>query len=330
MLIDRIDRFEAFHSDDVLLKLSSFHWISCVIFLIRATLVGAVRLISMRPPTAEHQLRLIDRYNVTFVHNSPHLTAVLSESGLLAAANLASLRRYIAGGAKVKQAHVDHINGHLPNGTAHVSYGLSEAAGIVSLDYPVARGRGTVGRLLSGLCAKIVDDNGNRCGPNQPGELCLKVAHRILGYYKDPAANRRLLDAEGFLLTGDIGHIDETGYLFICDRKTDMLRGDGAMLRPSLIEEHLLRSRLIEAACVVGIPDGLNRGRDHVAVAIIRKGNAVIDQHMVHKMIEGESVCCLIISGIRCEPDIIVGNFNNCLFRAGIGWIQATWRRSFC
>lgn len=316
MLVDRIIRFEAFDSDDVVLKFSRLHWISCIIFLVRATLTGAVRLITMQPPTAELQLRLIEQHKVTFVHNSPELSFQLYRSELLASADLSSLRKYVTGAAKIPQVVVDHIDKHLPNGTAHVSYGLSEVAGIVSLDYPDAHGQGTVGRLLSGFTAKIIDENGNRCGVNEKGELRLKQSYRILGYFENPQATNDLIDAEGFLSTGDIGYIDKDGNLYIVDREKDLLRYGDQTVYPSFIENHLMKSELIEAVCAVGIPDDL--GRDCVAVAIIPKANANIDENMVHEMIEGE-VMGLVYAHFQKKLLRLIQLFCFFLSRSGIG-----------
>lgn len=316
MLVDRIIRFEAFYSNDVVLKFSRLHWISCTIFLVRATLIGAVRLITMQPPTAALQLRLIEQHKVTFVHNSPELSFQLYRSELLATADLSSVRKYVTGDAKIPQVLVDHIDKHLPNGTAHVSYGLSEVAGIVSLDYPDAHGRGTVGRLLSGFTAKIIDGNGNRCGVNEKSELRLKQSYRILGYFEDPQATHDLIDAEGYLATGDIGYIDKDGYLYIVDRKKDMLRYGDQTVYPSFIENHLMTSELIEAVCAVGIPDELSR--DCVAVAIIPKANATIDENMVHAMIDGEAIG-LMFEHLQKKLLRLIQLFCLLLFRSGTG-----------
>lgn len=71
------------------------------------------------------------------------------------------------------------INQHLPNGSVYVVYGMSEISNAVSLDYPITDGNDTVGRLIGGCCVKIVDENGNRCGANEDGEMMPKNEHQI-------------------------------------------------------------------------------------------------------------------------------------------------------
>lgn len=142
----------------------------------------------------------------------------------------------------------------LLNGDVYAVYGMSETAGGISSNYPVPR-PGSVGQLLSGLTVKIIDDNGNRCGVDKDGEICVLLQHPFLGYYGDADATNASVDSEGWLHTGDLGHFDVDGYLFVVDRLKDILKYGNYQISPSEIEGAILQHRGVSSVCLVGIPD---------------------------------------------------------------------------
>lgn len=255
-------------------------------FLIAGAITGAKRVITTQPSSPELQFRIIEQYKVTTIMNSPFQTTLFVKSDSIKTANLSSVKHYFTGGGKIPQDVVKQIAKHLPNGKVNIAYGLSEVAGVATADFPEPHGHDTAGQLISGMHAKIVDDNGDRCGVGIDGEVCLKGSHKFLGYYKNQAANDELFDKEGFLVTGDIAHFDEDGYLYIVDRKREMLKYRGSQLSPSYIEAHLIKSPLIESVCVCGIWDDVDG--DLVAACIVRDANRKLDEDMVHKMIDGK------------------------------------------
>lgn len=133
-------------------------------------------------------------------------------------------------------------------------YGLTEAAPIVSTNvYPHRMMRiGSIGRPLDNLDVKIADD----------GEIMVKGPSVMVGYYKDPEMTAQAFDADGYLHTGDIGHLEE-GFLYITDRKKEMFKTSGGKyITPQPIENALMQSRYIDQAMVVG------NGKEHPSVVI--------------------------------------------------------------
>ena len=122
-------------------------------------------------------------------------------------------------------------------------YGQSECTGLCSFNRPSRNRIGSVGPALPGVELKIAGD----------GEILTRGPNNLLGYMKDPAATAAALDEEGFLHTGDIGHLDDDGFLFITDRKKDIIiTAGGENVTPSLIETDLKKSPLITDAVVIG------------------------------------------------------------------------------
>lgn len=256
-------------------------------FLVAGTVSGVKRIITAEPFTPELQFRLIAEYRITYIMNSPYQTTLFQKCDLIKSTDLSSLKYYFTGGSKIPHDVPLQINKYLPNGNVHIAFGMSEIAGVAAADFPTFSGRDTIGRMISGMSAKIIDENGNRCGINVDGELCLKGSHKFLGYYKNPEANNGLFDSEGFLLTGDIGHFDEDGYLYIVDRKKEILKYRNSQISPSSLEAHLIKSPLIKAVCIAGIPSDVDG--DLAAACIVRSPGFDVDEEVVHKMIDGKS-----------------------------------------
>ena len=122
-------------------------------------------------------------------------------------------------------------------------YGLSECTGLCSFNRPDRNRIGSVGPALPHVELRIADD----------GEVLARGPNNLLEYLKDPTATAAVLDEEGFLHTGDIGYLDEDGFLFITDRKKDIIiTTGGENVTPSLIEVELRKSPLISDAVVIG------------------------------------------------------------------------------
>jgi long-chain acyl-CoA synthetase len=122
-------------------------------------------------------------------------------------------------------------------------YGLSESTGICTLNRPDRNRIGSVGPVLPDVELKIADD----------GEILARGPNVFIGYLKNPEATEEALDDDGFLHTGDIGHIDDDGFLFITDRKKDIIiTAGGENVTPSLIETDLKRTSIIGDAILIG------------------------------------------------------------------------------
>jgi long-chain acyl-CoA synthetase len=123
-------------------------------------------------------------------------------------------------------------------------YGMTEDCIFGHFEFPGSRCLGSVGRPLPGLQTKFTAE----------GELCVKSAGLMLGYYKDPALTAAAFDADGYLKTGDLAAYNHDGYLFITGRSKDQFKTDkGKYVAPSPIEMALAANTLIEQVCVVGM-----------------------------------------------------------------------------
>lgn len=244
-LLDEITQFYMLNTDDVLFSYSSLYWLSGVLILLLSTLNGAARVITKQKFSPEFQLQLIQKHKLTFLINPPYQMILMLKSEAIQQTNLSSVKHYMVGGSKVSQNVPNEMNKYLPNGKVVIGYGTTEV-GIVSLTYLQDADKETVGCLVNGVVAKVIDENGHPCGVGVDGELCFKANYKFLGYYGKTDSNH-VTDSDGFFVTGDIGHFDEHGFLYIVDRKKEMLKYRNFQVSPSEIESFLVNSPKVKS-----------------------------------------------------------------------------------
>lgn len=260
------------------------HWITGLIFLLMGTINGATRIATTKEFSPELQMRIIEDYKVTIsFHQSYHLVDIL-KSGLISRTNLSNIKHMVVAGSKMPFNIRKEINSYLPHGSVNILYGLTEMAATVTADFPNYTDKDTVGRLVNGFTVKIIDEHGNRCGIDVDGEICLKSRYKFLGYFKNEQLTKETVDEEGFLLTGDVGHIDKDGYLHLVDRKKELI-AYYFKIAPSDIESLLLKSPDIKTACVVGVP--YDPVIEIPAAVIVRANESTITEDDVCKLVEG-------------------------------------------
>jgi long-chain acyl-CoA synthetase len=152
-------------------------------------------------------------------------------------------------------------------------YGLSEAAPTVSCyaDGEAAR-PGSSGRPISGVEVSILDDHGQPLPTGKSGEVCTRGPNVMIGYWNDPEATKAML-RDGWLHTGDVGHLDADGYLYITDRMKDIIIKGAENISPRQIEEALHSHPAVAEVAVIGIPHA-TLGEEICAVVVLRKGHS--------------------------------------------------------
>ena len=153
-------------------------------------------------------------------------------------------------------------------------YGLTETIGPIAFNVPGHRKAGSVGRLAPGASARVVGDDGSELPQGQDGEVWLKGPMIMKGYHNLPNDTAEALTPDGYFKTGDVGHLDADGYLYITGRKKDLIIVAGEKAVPREIEEMLLTHPAVAQAAVLGKKDG-SRGEVVVAFVIPKEGQEV-------------------------------------------------------
>jgi long-chain acyl-CoA synthetase len=156
----------------------------------------------------------------------------------------------------------------VPGAQIYEGYGLTESASLVSANPLNARRLGSVGLPVPGCEVSIQDDAGQALAAGENGEICVRSPGVLSGYWHAPEATATAL-AGGWLHTGDIGHLDADGYLYVVDRKKDLIIRGGFNVYPRDVEDVLLTHPAVVQAAVVGRPDP-RLGEEVVAFAALR------------------------------------------------------------
>jgi acyl-CoA synthetase (AMP-forming)/AMP-acid ligase II len=172
--------------------------------------------------------------------------------------DLSSLRLAVTGAAAVPVELVKRMRSELGFESVITAYGLTESCGTVSMCLPgddaetIAT---TSGRAIPDTEVRCLDEDGKEVPRGTPGEIVVRGYNVMRGYFEDPAETAKAIDAEGWLHTGDVGVMDERGYLRITDRIKDMFITGGFNCYPAEIENLMYRHPGIAQVAVIGIPD---------------------------------------------------------------------------
>lgn len=200
-------------------------------------------------------LEAIDREKITNLWLSPAMTIMLFNEPTFDQYNVSTVRFIIDGGEKMPVALIEKFKEKFPQAWFADAYGLTET---VSGDTFLAKDKmldrlGSVGKPLPHLKVKIVDENDNEVQATQPGEICLKGPKVFKGYWKNPEATAEAMRG-GWFHTGDIGMVDKDGFLYIMDRKKDMIISGGENIASPEVERVIYEIPGVLEAAVVGIP----------------------------------------------------------------------------
>ena len=197
-----------------------------------------------------------------------------------------------SGGAALPPAVVETFRerfGHFGH-YIHHGYGPTETtAGCVAvpgdLDAPIDRESGTIGLPVPGAIVRILDDEGAEMPPGVAGEIVVEGPMVVPGYCNRPEETATALPG-GRLLTGDIGFMDADGWVYVVDRKKDMINASGFKVWPREVEDVLYTHPKVREAVVVGVPDPY-RGETVKAYVSVQPG-AVADPGGPHRLLQGE------------------------------------------
>jgi len=158
-------------------------------------------------------------------------------------------------------------------------YGMSEAAPVVSLNMPWAHKPGTAGQAVPGVEVKAFDDNGKPLADGETGELWVRGDNIMPGYYHKPEESHAVLTDDGWYKTGDMGHVDDEGYISITGRKKEMIIVSGENVYPREIEAALEAHPAVNEAAAIGQPDP-SRGEVPVAFVTLVEGETATDTEL--------------------------------------------------
>jgi long-chain acyl-CoA synthetase len=280
-LIANLESFRAvLHvtQDDVFLAaLPLFHAYGATVLLLEPLSIGATVAVEPRF-VPEAILRAIARHRVTVFAGVPSMYAVLAATPR-PALDFSAWRLCISGGAPLPVAVADAFEAKygLP---IYEGYGPTECAPVLTVNPPFgARKLGSVGPAIPQVELRVVDDRGTPLRPGEVGEIVARGPNVMQGYLNRPVETAEALRG-GWYHTGDLGRVDEDGYYYIVDRKTDLILVGGLNVYPREVELVLESHPGVAETAVIGVPDPV-RGEAPKAFVIPKNGQAVTTQELL-------------------------------------------------
>ena len=207
---------------------------------------------------AGEALRLIEKEGITYFVGVPTMSLELMNHPDREKYDLSSLTDIAAGGAPRPVSHVERLTQEFPKAQPALGYGLTEtnAVGCSNFWGNYAAKPESTGRAQKPFVDLAILGAGDAHLPSgERGEIAIRSAANIKCYWEDPDATKAAFTADGYIRTGDIGYIDEDGYLFIVDRKKDIIIRGGENIACAEVEAEIYACAAVAEACVFGMPD---------------------------------------------------------------------------
>jgi long-chain acyl-CoA synthetase len=240
-----------------LLTVPLFHVTGEVPILLVSYALGR-RLIMMPKWDALTALQLIEKEKVTSFTGVPLMSFELLSHPDRDKYDLSTLQGLAGGGAPRPVEHVKRLSEEIPNAPPALGYGLTETSGVGCgnfstnyLDKP--NSTGAASKPLVDLA--ILDDAGQSVPQGEKGEVAIRSVANFSGYWNRPDATAEAIMPDGYFRTGDLGYLDPDGYLFIVDRKKDIIIRGGENISCQEVEAMLYEHPAVAEACVFGLPD---------------------------------------------------------------------------
>ena len=231
---------------------------------------------------AGEALRLIEKEKITYFVGVPTMSLELMNHPDRGNYDLSTLTDIAAGGAPRPVSHVDRLRQSFPNSQPALGYGLTETNAVGCGNFwdnyaakPASTGRAQVPFVE----IAILGQEDKHLPANERGEIAIRSAANISGYWRNDAATKAAFTADGFVRTGDIGYLDEDGYLFIVDRKKDIIIRGGENISAAEVEAALYGCEGVAEAAVFGVADD-RLGEVPVAILYRREGSSLTEEDL--------------------------------------------------
>ncbi|MDZ7678360.1 MAG: class I adenylate-forming enzyme family protein [Acidimicrobiales bacterium] len=258
-----------------ILTVPLFHVTGCVPVMLGSFISGS-KLVIMYKWDPERALQLVERERVTQFVGVPTMSWDMLEHPDFAKYDTSSLQAVGGGGAPAPPELVKRIEGNFSRGRPTIGYGMTETnaygpgnAGDDYVSHPTS-----TGRVVPVVDLKVTDPDGNDLPPGEVGEIWFRGPHLIRGYWNRPQETAETI-VDGWLRSGDIGRVDEEGFVYVVDRAKDMVLRGGENVYCAEVEAAIYEHPDVHEAAVFGLPH--ERLGEEVAAAIMPKPGHTID-----------------------------------------------------
>ena len=264
---------------------------NCLIFMT----LGAENVLITNPRDVSGLVKEMSKHSFTAITGVNTLFNALLNNAEFQKLDFSTLQMTLGGGTAVQKAVAERWE--KVTGKALIeAYGLTEtspAATINPLDLPEYNG--AIGLPISSTDLVLRDDDGNEVALGERGEICIKGPQVMAGYWRQPEETAKIIDRDGWLATGDIGVVDERGYVRIVDRKKDMILVSGFNVYPNEIEAVVAMHPGVLECAAVGVPDV--KSGEAVKLFVVKKDPALTAEALL-------AHCREQLTGYKCPRDV--------------------------
>jgi acyl-CoA synthetase (AMP-forming)/AMP-acid ligase II len=259
-----------------------FYYLSGHVTQLNPAMLSGGSVVPVREMHPRAVVELCERHDVTWLDIVPTLLALLPKVPGFAWPRLPRLRLAVYGGSPMPPGVVEVLRARMPQTRLVDTLGLTETAVAFCClyDHEIERRAGSVGRPIPTADLRVVDDHDRDVPPGQPGELLVRGPFLTPGYDRDDEATA-LAFAGGWFHTGDVGRIDDEGYVYVLDRKKDMIIRGGNKVFSVEVEQLLGRLDEVDQVAVFGVPD--RTGGEVVAAVVVPRAGADVDPQALRR-----------------------------------------------
>jgi len=263
------------HKDRLCLPVPLFHCFGCVLGVL-AAVSHAATMVILESFDPVNVMASVEQEKCTALYGVPTMFIAVLDHKIFDKFDYSSLRTGIMAGSPCPINIMRQVIEKMYMKEITICYGLTEASPVITqtrIKDDIKKRTETVGRAMPGIEVKIVDpDTGLELGPGEQGEVCCRGYNVMKGYYNMAEATQKAIDADNWLHSGDLGVMDQDGYIAITGRHKDMIIRGGENIYPREIEEFLYNMKDILDVQVVGIPS-IKYGEEVGAFVILKEGS---------------------------------------------------------
>lgn len=263
--------------DRICIPVPLYHCFGCALGTMCAAVCGAAMVFPHETFDAAGTLATVEQERCTAIYGVPTMFIAELQHPDFGRRDLRSLRTGIMAGSPCPIEVMRRVVEEMGAREITIAYGQTETSPLITMtrtDDPIEKRVGSVGRPIPGVEVKITAPGGGaEVGEGRSGELCCRGHNVMLGYYRQPEATAEVIDADGWLHTGDLALREPDGYFRITGRMKEMIIRGGENIAPREIEELLYRHPKVEQVSVVGVPDRMF-GEEVLAWIKLRAGES--------------------------------------------------------